>query len=71
MKMLNVLIHTRIIINLHFRRLVSFLFHAFSHDLSFPLRVGFGTFKKDHKGCRAGHRAISLTATLDSILFNF
>jgi len=32
----------------------------------FPHGIGFGTFKKGLKGCRAGHRASSLTATLDS-----
>ena len=32
-----------------------------------PCRAGFGTFKKDLKGCRADHRASSLTATLDSL----
>ena len=30
----------------------------------------FATFKKDHKSCRAGHRAISLAATIDSNFFS-
>ena len=47
--------------------LSAFLFHSPNRDLSLPkLGLGFSTFKKDLKGCRVGHRASSLTATLDS-----